>query len=722
MTIIEWRETDVATATLQCLQLARDEVKSSRIGPMHPPDPSGNQGNSGMPSNEQPPSPRSNKTFVIIALIGIAAFSIAAALASSQGTSAPKEIPLSKFTSQLDDGKVEQARVYTQQSRVVGMLENGDQFTATYSPDFEIADKLERANVPFDVTNAGKSGGASWLILIGLIGFVVLIIMLNRNRNQAAKQAAGAPGRMMASGEVTVSFRDVAGCDEVVAELEEIKGFLASPEKFRDLGANIPKGVMLYGPPGTGKTLLARAVAGEANVPFFSISGSDFVEMYVGVGASRVRKLFEAAKANAPCVVFIDEIDAVGRRRSGNSQGGQEERENTLNQLLVEMDGFAPTDNVIVMAASNRADILDPALTRPGRFDRSVIVDAPDRKGRFEILKVHSKGKPFAEGVDLEVIARQTAGFSGADLANLVNEAALLAARGERATITEADLDEAIMRVLAGPQKHRLLKDDEKKMIAAHEIGHAIVAHEMGDMEPVHKVTIVSRGRALGMMVRLSEDDSVMVSRTELMQQMAVALGGRMAEELMFNEIWTGAENDFEKVNAIAQRMVLQWGMSDNFALRGLVQDGQLLAHSDEMRGRIDAEIDAIVGEAKLMAQAVLLEHQSVLERLTDVLVERETLERDEFELLMRGGELPELEIEQDGTVHAVSETTPVRNARHGAAAHPGIGHDGSSSEDATWAVGDIDRRSADSPGAKLRTDDPTTTDTPTRSSDSEAA
>jgi cell division protease FtsH len=656
-----------------------------------------------MPSNEQPPVNRGNRTFIIVALIGIAAFSIAAALASSKGTNAPKPLELSKFSKQLAQGNVEQARVYTQQQKVVGVLENGSQFTTSYSPDFEIAKKLEAQNVPFDVENRGKSSGASWLILLGLIGFVVLIVMLNKNRNQAAKQAAGAPGKMMESGEVTVTFKDVAGCDEVVAELSEIKGFLESPDKFRDMGANIPKGVMLYGPPGTGKTLLARAVAGEAGVPFFSISGSDFVEMYVGVGASRVRKLFEQAKQNAPCVIFIDEIDAVGRRRSGHAQGGQEERENTLNQLLVEMDGFAPSDNVIVMAASNRADILDPALTRPGRFDRSVVVDTPDRKGRLEILKVHGKGKPWGPDVDLDVIAKQTAGFSGADLANLVNEAALLTVRGERTEVTAADLDEAIMRVLAGPQKHRLLKDSEKKMIAAHEIGHAIVANQMPEVEPVHKVTIVSRGRALGLMVSLSEDDRVTRSRTELMQQMAVALGGRVAEELMFDEIWTGAENDLEKVNAIAQRMVLQWGMSDNFALRGLVQEGQLMAHSDDLRGKIDTEIDAIVGEAKLMAQDVLVEYLPQLQRLTEVLIERETLERDQFELLMRGGELPALEVEEDGTVHAIAETTPVRHARSATKAHPGIGHEGSSHEDATWAVGDIDRRNPSSSGAKFR-------------------
>jgi cell division protease FtsH len=652
---------------------------------------------------QQPTPPRSNKALLIIALIAIAAFAAAAALASANTAPKATLIPLSQFTKELKDGNVSTASVMSTKHRVTAKLDSGKMVATTYSDDFEIAKRLEAADVQYSVSEGAKSSSASWLILGGLIGLIALVVLLNRNRNQAARQAAGAPGRMMDVGDVTVTFKDVAGCDEVVAELEEIKGFLESPEHYRELGANVPKGVMLYGPPGTGKTLLARAVAGEAGVPFFSISGSDFVEMYVGVGASRVRKLFEAAKANAPCVIFIDEIDAVGRRRSGNSQGGQEERENTLNQLLVEMDGFATTDNVIVMAASNRADILDPALTRPGRFDRSVVVDTPDRKGRFEILKVHGKGKPFAKDVDLEVIARQTAGFSGADLANLVNEAALLTVRNHRKEVTNGDLDEAIMRVLAGPQKNRLLKDSEKKMIAAHEIGHAIVAHEMQDVDPVHKVTIVSRGRALGLMVSLSDDDRVMRSRSELMQQMAVCLGGRMAEELMFNEIWTGAENDLEKVNSIAQRMVLQWGMSDNFALRGLIDDGRLMAHSDDLRGKIDTEIDIIVGEAKLMAQEVLAEHKETLERLTEVLVERETLERDQFELLMRGGELPALEIEEDGTIHAVAETTPVRNARVAAVPRPGVGFDGSGADDARWAIGEVERRDPNSRGAALR-------------------
>jgi cell division protease FtsH len=470
---------------------------------------------------------------------------------------------------------------------------------------------------------------------------------------------------MVEAGEVTVTFRDVAGCDEVVQELKEIESFLSDPERFRELGASIPKGVLLFGPPGTGKTLLARAVAGEAGVPFFSISGSDFVEMYVGVGASRVRKLFEAAKQQAPCVVFIDEIDAVGRRRSGMAQGGQEERENTLNQLLVEIDGFAPTDNVIIMAASNRADILDPALTRPGRFDRQVIVDSPDRKGRLEILKVHGADKPFAKGVELETIAAQTAGFNGADLANLINEAALLAARNNRKEITAYDLDEAIMRVLAGPQKNRLITDQEKRTIATHEIGHALVANELPEVDPVHKVTIVSRGRALGLMVSLQEGDRLLRTRRELMSRMAVALGGRVAEEIMFSDITTGAANDLEQVNEIAHAMVLQYGMSESFPLRSFIHEEQMVAHSNQLRAKIDSEIDALVGEAKLIAQEILLARKADIERLSDALIERETLERSEFELLVEGGELPPMEIVYEPLPHNVIDmrSNPVRDA-----------------------------------------------------------
>lgn len=577
-----------------------------------------------------------SKTLIIFALIAILSFAAMATLASSRPVAKPQNLPFSVFLDKIDEGEVSIARVQPSTMTVTGQLEDKTPYRTTYPPDYELTSKLDMEGITFTI-DASKGGGAQWLLAAGLIGFIVVLILLGRSRNSAAKATSGAPGRMVEAGEVSVTFKDVAGCDEVVAELSEIKQFLSDPKRFSDLGASIPKGVLLFGPPGTGKTLLARAVAGEAGVPFFSISGSDFVEMYVGVGASRVRKLFEEAKKQAPCVIFIDEIDAVGRRRSGSSQGGQEERENTLNQLLVEIDGFAPTDNVIVMAASNRADILDPALTRPGRFDRQVIVDSPDRAGRFEILKVHSKGKPFAEGVELESIASQTAGFCGADLANLVNEAALLAAREGRTEIISEDVEEATMRVLAGPQKNRIISDHEKRTIAIHEMGHAIVAHVLPDAEPVHKVTVVGRGRALGLMVSLQEEDKLLRTRSELMAQMAVSLGGRVAEEIIFTEITTGAANDLEKVNELAQAMVLKLGMSDEFALRSYVMDEQLMVHSADLRNRIDDAIDAIVGEAKLRAQSILLEHKSKLEDMASMLIDRETIDRKHFDRLFNG-------------------------------------------------------------------------------------
>jgi cell division protease FtsH len=604
----------------------------------------------------------------VIAVVAVAILAAIAALATTRPASGPKTIPFSEFLHLVDDDKVVTARIAPDSHTVSGTLKSRDSFRTEYPPDFTVTQRLEQARVDFFVDNS-KSSSASWLILFGVGGVIVLLVLVNRSRQgSAAKATSGAPGRMIEAGEVPVTFKDVAGADEVVAELQEIREFLADPERFRVMGASIPKGVLLFGPPGTGKTLLARAVAGEAGVPFFSISGSDFVEMYVGVGASRVRKLFEAAKQNAPCVVFIDEIDAVGRKRSTSAQGGQEERENTLNQLLVEMDGFAPTDNIIVMAASNRADILDPALTRPGRFDRQVIVDSPDRKGRLEIMKVHGKGKPFAKNVSLEAVAGQTAGFCGADLANLVNEAALLAARGGRKEITNQHLDEAIMRVLAGPQKNRLISESEKRTIAAHEIGHAIVANDVPEQEPVHKVTIVSRGRALGLMVSLSDGDKLLRTRRELMGRMAVALGGRVAEEIMFTDVTTGASNDLEKVNEIAQAMVLHYGMSESFPLRAFVHEQQLVAHSDELRAKIDGEIDAIVSEAKLMAQEILLARRDDLERLTEVLIERETIERAEFEQLMRGEDLPPVVLEADEVEEDEGDPSPFNR--------PGAAHD----------------------------------------------
>jgi cell division protease FtsH len=430
--------------------------------------------------------------------------------------------------------------------------------------------------------------------------------------------------------------------------LQEIKEFLESPKKFQALGARIPKGVLLYGPPGTGKTLLARAVAGEAGVPFFSISGSDFVEMFVGVGASRVRDLFEQAKQAAPCIVFIDEIDAVGRHRGAGLGGGHDEREQTLNQLLVEMDGFELKDNVILIAATNRPDILDPALLRPGRFDRQIVVDRPDRNGRRRILEVHTKGKPLAPGVDLDALAAGTPGFTGADLANLVNEAALLAARRGKRVIEMVELEEGVMRVIAGPEKRtRLLSEQERKVTAYHEMGHALVGHFLPNCDPVHKISVVSRGQALGYTISLPREDRFLQTRSALMDQMAMTLGGRAAEELVFHEITTGAANDLEKVTSTAKQMIMRFGMSEKLGPRTLGRNhdlpflGRDMAaepdYSDEIAREIDDEIRRIVEEAHERAKQVLCEHLDSLHRLSQILIERETIDKDQFERLLAG-------------------------------------------------------------------------------------
>jgi cell division protease FtsH len=445
-----------------------------------------------------------------------------------------------------------------------------------------------------------------------------------------------------------ITFKDVAGAQEAVEELHEIKEFLENPKKFQALGARIPKGVLLFGPPGTGKTLLARAVAGEAGVPFFSISGSDFVEMFVGVGASRVRDLFEQAKQNSPCIIFMDEIDAVGRHRGAGLGGGHDEREQTLNQLLVEMDGFEAKDNIILIAATNRPDILDPALLRPGRFDRQIVVDRPDRAGRAEILKVHTKGKPIAKVIDLEALAGQTPGFTGADLANLVNEAALLAARKGKRVIEQAELEEGIMRVIAGPEKKsRLLSERERVVTAYHEMGHALVGHFLPNADPVHKISIVSRGQALGVTISMPSEDKFNSTKAELEDRMAMILGGRAAEEIVFNEITTGAANDLEKVTATAKAMTMRFGMSDKLGPRvlGHSHGAPFLGrdihsepdYSDETAREIDAEIRRIIEDAHQRARDILIEHSDHLEAISQVLLRRETIEREEFIQLLEG-------------------------------------------------------------------------------------
>jgi cell division protease FtsH len=468
--------------------------------------------------------------------------------------------------------------------------------------------------------------------------------------------------KRMSADSPKITFRDVAGVDEAVEELHEIKEFLENPKKFQALGARIPTGVLLYGPPGTGKTLLARAVAGEAGVPFFSISGSDFVEMFVGVGASRVRDLFEQAKQNSPCIIFMDEIDAVGRHRGAGMGGGHDEREQTLNQLLVEMDGFEAKDNIIMIAATNRPDILDPALLRPGRFDRQIAVDRPDRKGRAKILEVHTRGKPLAKIIDIDALAGQTPGFTGADLSNLINEAALLSARTGKREIGQVELEEGIMRVIAGPEKKtRVMSEKERLITAYHEMGHALVGHFLEHADPVHKISVISRGQALGYTISMPQEDRFLTTRAELEDTMAMTLGGRAAEEIVFDEITTGASNDIEKVTATAKQMVMRFGMSQKLGPRVFGHDhsqpflGREFSsepdYSDEIAREIDDEIRRIIESAHQRATSILSEHEHDLKNISEILVKRETIEKEEFAALLAGKSEEEVfGIEADAT------------------------------------------------------------------------
>ena len=480
------------------------------------------------------------------------------------------------------------------------------------------------------------------------IGFWIFLMNQVQGGGSKVMSFGKSRAKRMSVDSPKITFRDVAGVDEAVEELHEIKEFLENPKKFQALGARIPKGVLLYGPPGTGKTLLARAVAGEAGVPFFSISGSDFVEMFVGVGASRVRDLFEQAKQNSPCIIFMDEIDAVGRHRGAGLGGGHDEREQTLNQLLVEMDGFEMKDNIILIAATNRPDILDPALLRPGRFDRQIVVDRPDRKGRSKILEVHTRGKPLAKEINVDALAGQTPGFTGADLSNLVNEAALLSARNGKREITQVELEEGIMRVIAGPEKKtRVMSEKERLITAYHEMGHAIVGHYLEHSDPVHKISIISRGQALGYTISMPQEDRFLTTKAELTDNLAMTLGGRAAEEIVFGEITTGASNDLEKVTATAKQMVMRFGMSEKLGPRVFGHDhGQPFLgrefstepdYSDEIAREIDDEIRRIVEAAHQRAKDLLTEHRDSLGTISEILVKRETIEKEEFEGLLAG-------------------------------------------------------------------------------------
>ncbi len=539
--------------------------------------------------------------------------------------------------------------------QIVATLSSGQKVKVNYPSDqsqIGFQGLLEKQGVKFDSKGIGSS--AWWSILGSLLPFIILIgfwlFLMNQMQGGGSKVMSFGKSRAkrMAPDSPKTTFKDVAGVDEAVEELQEIKEFLENPKKFQALGARIPKGVLLYGPPGTGKTLLARAVAGEAGVPFFSISGSDFVEMFVGVGASRVRDLFEQAKQASPCIIFIDEIDAVGRHRGAGMGGGHDEREQTLNQLLVEMDGFEMKDNVILIAATNRPDILDPALLRPGRFDRQIVVDRPDRNGRRKILEVHTKGKPLIPEIDLDVLAAGTPGFTGADLANLVNEAALLAARRGKKVIEQSELEEGIMRVIAGPEKKtRLLTEQERRITAYHEMGHALVGFYLEHTDEVHKISIISRGQALGYTISLPREDRYLTTKGSLMDQLAMTLGGRAAEELVFNEITTGASNDLEKVTSTAKQMIMRFGMSEKLGPRVLGRNhdmpflgremGAQPDYSEEIAREIDSEIRRVIEEAHETALRVLREHMDELHNASRVLIERETIDKDQFERLLAG-------------------------------------------------------------------------------------
>ncbi len=542
---------------------------------------------------------------------------------------------------------------------VEGMLKDDNQsFQVGFTEGYPMEQYLLDNNVKF-TTDIQKS--SVWVSLLStvlpiLLMVVFFIFLMNQMQGGGSKVMSFGKSRAkrMAVDQPKITFKDVAGVDEAVEELEEIKDFLENPKRFQALGARIPKGVLLFGPPGTGKTLLARAVAGEAGVPFFSISGSDFVEMFVGVGASRVRDLFEQAKQNQPCIIFIDEIDAVGRHRGAGMGGGHDEREQTLNQLLVEMDGFEANESIIIMAATNRPDILDPALLRPGRFDRQIVVDRPDREGRKAILAVHAKGKPLAPGVVLDTLAAQTPGFTGADLASLVNEAALLTARKRKRVIEMEELEEAVLRVIAGPEKKsRLLSEEEKLITAYHETGHALVAHYLPNADPVHKISIISRGQALGYTITLPTEDKFMVKKKEILDKLSHMLAGRVAEEIRFDDITTGASNDLQRATETARRMITQYGMSENLGPLTFGHDpgqpflgrdyGMGQEYSDETAEKIDAEIRRVVDEAYETARAILTAHREELDKISLLLIEKETIDREQFEALAAGQDPEEI-------------------------------------------------------------------------------
>jgi cell division protease FtsH len=609
---------------------------------------------------------------VMLVLVAATAALLYALIQPSQPTSKS----YSAFESDVKAGIV--ATIVRQDSTLTITENNAAKDTYTVeddapaSGDWAVIESWKPSNLSSINYTVQKPADTGWIVLLLStllpVGLVVLLIFFFMRQAQGTNNQAMSFGksraRMFLGNKTVVTFADVAGVDEAKTDLQEVVEFLKYPEKFNSLGARIPRGVLLVGPPGTGKTLLARAVAGEAGVPFFSISGSEFVEMFVGVGASRVRDLFDQAKRNSPCIVFVDEIDAVGRQRGAGLGGSHDEREQTLNQILVEMDGFDTNTNVIVVAATNRPDVLDPALLRPGRFDRQVILDRPDLRGRMAILKVHTKGKPLDKSVDPENLARQSPGFSGADLANLVNEAAILAARRNRKTIGQQEFNEALERIVAGPErKSRIISDAEKRIIAIHEGGHAVVQRVLPKCDPVSKVTIISRGMALGYTMALPTEDRYLQSKTEFEDKIAGLLGGNAAERLIFGDTTTGASNDIEKATDLARRMVTEWGMSDKlgplaFGKRDEMiflgrEIGEQRNYSDDVAKLIDEEVRALVENGYARATKTLTENKSRLLALADKLIAEETVESEEFEKLF--ADLP-----PKLNLHGISGLTPL--------------------------------------------------------------
>ena len=608
------------------------------------------------------------RNLAFYALMFFVVWTVADYMSGSHQTAQATALGYSDFTEKVTAGDVD--KVVIVQNNIRGTLKDGTEFT-TIAPDAPSNDRdlytrLSEKGVTISAENPPEPPWWQTLLtslipIALLIGFWFFIMQQSQMGGGRMMNFGKSRVRLMVSDKKKVTFADVAGADEAKQELEEVVEFLKTPDKFNELGARIPKGVLLFGPPGTGKTLLAKAVAGEAGVQFFTISGSDFVEMFVGVGASRVRDLFEQAKKAAPCIVFIDEIDAVGRQRGAGLGGGHDEREQTLNQLLVEMDGFASNEGIIIIAATNRPDVLDPALLRPGRFDRQIVVDKPDVRGREAILKVHTKGKPVADDVDLDVLARRTPGFTGADMSNLVNEAALLAARRDKKKITMAEMEEAIERVLAGPErKSHVMTDEEKRLTAYHEGGHTLVGLLLEHADPVHKVTIIPRGRAGGYMLSLPKEDRSYRTRSELIDRIKVALGGRVAEEVVLGEISTGASSDIQQATRIIRSMIMEYGMSDAIGPIAYGEENHQVFlgrdlnrernYSEEIAGEIDREVRRYIEEAYEACRTIIVENRDKLDLIAKELLERETLSAAELEELMTKGAISEKDKQNDDT------------------------------------------------------------------------